>query len=407
MDLLAAVRRPLVVLDYETTGLGPADRPVEAAWLVFAPWAPPETDETTRTARHLLRGKYWKVETAPGQSSDCHQAVADSLTACVHTRLDPQMPIPWEATQVHRIGDADVRGCPAWNDVEVCAYVRSLADGTGTAMARGADGAVVPPDWAGPAVFCGHNIASFDMPRAAAWGHLNASTAIGALVCQDDVIDTDRLVRRLKAEHPAPLAPDALPWGDPARPWPPLPVVGDTLRPYATAMDGCRLALLGERPDDTTHGALVDACLAARVLHACLELWSPLWPRHEGKPPEEALAALLAALGAPPLDCRTGVADLAWDGWLALSHAREHQGIHHTHRLAVPPVGGDLAQRARVRCGKHAGKTLAQAVREDRSYFERWLLGLPHAPNTTGDQWCAPATREAIEAALGGKVMRS
>ena len=380
LNLFAAARRPLVVLDYETCGLGD-EPPVEFATLVFAPWAPPEADPATLAARAMLG------------------PIAADLTACVTTRLDPRRPIPAEATAIHKIGAAEVQGCPAWNDTEVVGYLRGLEAGDHTGDADLDKFSAV-----GPAVWCGHNVASFDLPRAQHWGHLSR--------VPDDVIDTDRLVRRLQTEHPHPLVVDDFPplvvngevWKDGPRIGP--PVVGHGLGPYRTTLGGCRLALLGEPDDDTAHGAVADCCVSARVLHACLELWAPLWPRHEGKAPDAALAEMLAALATPPLDCRTGLADLAWDGWLSLSHARERQGIRLVNRdaavnLAAAGDPTELATRAVVGKGKYRGKRLIDAVRADRQYFERYLLGLASSPPVSGDPWCAEETRVVVSAALG------
>ena len=345
--------------------------------------------------------------------------IAADLTACVTTRLDPRRPIPAEATAIHKIGAAEVQGCPAWNDTEVVGYLRGLEAGDHTGDADLDKFSAV-----GPAVWCGHNVATFDLPRAQHWGHLSSLRDFGAAsggppsVHEDgphirplDVIDTDRLVRRLQAEHPHPLVVDGYPplvvngevWKDGPRIGP--PVVGHGLGPYRTTLGGCRLALLGEPDDDTAHGAVADCCVSARVLHACLELWAPLWPRHEGKAPDAALAEMLAALATPPLDCRTGLADLAWDGWLSLSHARERQGIRHVNRdAAFNLAAGDpaeLAARAVVGKGKYRGKRLADAVRADRQYFERYLLGLAPSPPVSGDPWCAEETRAVISATLG------
>ena len=73
------LERPLAVLDLETTGLDPsADRIVEIGILLAMP------DGTTQP--------------------------------CIQ-RIDPQRPIPPEATAIHGIGDADVAGCPPFAKV--------------------------------------------------------------------------------------------------------------------------------------------------------------------------------------------------------------------------------------------------------------------------------------------------
>ena len=51
--------------------------------------------------------------------------------------------------------------------------------------------------------------------------------------------------------------------------------------------------------------------------------------------------------------------------------------------------------------GKYRGKRLIDAVRADRQYFERYLLGLASSPPVSGDPWCAEGTRVVVSAALG------
>jgi len=86
-----ALERPLAFLDLETTGLDPhADRIVELALVKFAPADDP------------ARFRHFGPDGAP--------------VRLVH-RLDPEVPIPPEATAVHRIADADVAGRPTFRAV--------------------------------------------------------------------------------------------------------------------------------------------------------------------------------------------------------------------------------------------------------------------------------------------------
>ena len=73
------IKRPLAILDAETTGVDPAtDRIVELA---------------------ILRAE-------PGKKS-----------TLFHKRLNPQRPIPQEATAIHGITDKDVANSPTFGDV--------------------------------------------------------------------------------------------------------------------------------------------------------------------------------------------------------------------------------------------------------------------------------------------------
>lgn len=265
LDLLTAVRRPLVIKDFETCGLSGAP-PVEFATLIWAPWRAPEDDEVTRLAR---------------------LDVPEGLTyACVQ-RLNPGMPIPAEATRVHGITDADVKDCPAWNDLEVRGYFQGLAAGDAA-------------EGEGPAIFVGHNIANADLPWARKWGYLPPDEV--------DAVDTLRLYRRLSKEMPHPMMVDVEPcrhYGDKI-----APVIQHGLDCYSGTVAGMHLGLVGERPMDA-HGAFVDASATARVFCRVLDLWSPLWPPKRADVPASAnLTALLACLDTPP------PGQVSWDGWL-------------------------------------------------------------------------------------------
>lgn len=271
LDLLDATRRPLVVLDFETAGLG-GKPPVEFAALVWSPWEMPVDDEETRRAAALV---------PPG------------LTYAVQMRLDPLCPIDPGATRVHRIRDEDVRGrCTAYNDLEVAGFFQGYAAGDAA-------------DGVGPAVWVGHNAAGADVPWARRWGYLPDADL--------DVVDTMRVVRRMQREMPFPLSIDVL---SPACAGFPdhtgnVSCVHNGLDAYGSSLIGAYVALYGGRPDES-HGAMADVCSTARVLCRLLDLWSPMWPPARLDLPASAnLSALLAALDAPE------PGRVSWDGWLA------------------------------------------------------------------------------------------
>lgn len=343
LDLLAAVRRPLVVLDFETSGLGGAP-PVEFAVLVWAPWEPPQKDVLTATSR---------ARTPPG------------LTYAATMRLDPLRPIDPGAMRVHGIRDADVRGVATrWDDMEVRAFFRGYADGD----PADAGGPI------GPAVWCGHNAAASDVPWARLWGYLP-----GAEV---DLIDTIRCARRLAAEHPHPLVVDEIPgvgedsafvrtWGHPL-----VPAIEDGLDCYASSLVGVHKALVGQRPAGS-HGALADCEATARVLARVLDLWAPLYAvaGADRQPPAQQLAALLAALDAPP------PREVAWDGWLTVDEQGSAQG----------------AMRYESRAPRHVWRR--GKFRGAPAHRDEWVLSLPRSP--TGDDarpaWCSPRTAAILE----------
>lgn len=264
LDMLAAARRPLVVLDFETAGLG-GKPPVEFAALVFAPWETPVDDADTLAARGAC---------PPG------------LTYACTMRLDPLCPIEPGAQRVHGISDDDVRGkARAYNDFEVAGFFRGYAEGDAA-------------EGVGRAVWAGHNVHDADLAWSRAWGYTPKDEA-------PDAIDTLRLHRRLSKEQPYPLAVDLL---NGETDW--CPAVGHGLDCYAGSLAGLHLALYGARPAGA-HGALADACASARCLARLLDLWAPLWPgKVATQAPADALAALLAALNTPP------PGQLAWSGWL-------------------------------------------------------------------------------------------
>lgn len=274
LRLLADARRPLVVLDFETAGLGGAP-PVEFAVLVFAPWDSPDDGEETRAAARLC---------PPG------------LTYAVSRRLDPLQPIDPDATRVHGIGDADVRGkATAYTDLEIRGFFQGLAAGDATWPAPGS---------AGPAVLAGHNLAGADVPWATRWGYLPDADL--------DLVDTMRLARRLAKEHPYPLSVDLLPSPGDGTGGPNLrfPAIDLGLDAFSSSLTGVHAALYGQRPDGA-HGALADACATARVLARLLDAWDlALPPLRSDVPATANLAALLAGLDAPP------PGEFSWDGWL-------------------------------------------------------------------------------------------
>jgi DNA polymerase III epsilon subunit-like protein len=272
LDLIAAARRPLVVLDFETSGLGGAP-PVEYAVAMWAPWQAPVDDDATNSARR----------TAP-----------PGLTYAATSRLDPGGPIHPDAQRVHGITAEDVRGAMPYNDLGLVSVFRSLAAGDPDAEGG--------PE--GPAIFVGHNAAESDVPWAQTWGYLPRDPAPA-------VVDTMRLQRRLVKSHPMPLVYDgATPGEHPTT----CPAQMHGLEPYATSLVGLHTALFGDPPSES-HGAMADVLSTARCLAAMLELWAPLWPgpvalHEQGDHANAAINELLACLDAPP----PGL--LSWDGWV-------------------------------------------------------------------------------------------
>jgi DNA polymerase III epsilon subunit-like protein len=278
LDLLAATRRPLVFVDFETAGLGGAP-PVEFAVLVYSPWETPVDDEETRRVAPLV---------PPG------------LTYALQMRLDPLRPIDPGATRVHRIRDDDVCGkATAFNDLEIISFFQEYARGS----------CAPPPlhpetmdNSVNPAVWCGHNAAGADVPWARRWGYLPDADL--------DVVDTMRIVRRMQREMPHPLAVDTYTQIRLEHSFAVPQCVHDGLDAYASSLVGAHVALCGDRPAES-HGAMADCVSTARVLCRLLDLWSPMWPPGRQDLPASAnLSALLAALDAPE------PGRVSWDGWL-------------------------------------------------------------------------------------------
>lgn len=275
LDLLAAARRPLVVIDFETAGLGGAP-PVEFAVLIWAPWRTPEDDEETRTMRPHV---------PPGLTYACSQ------------RLNPGQPIDPGATAVHGITDADVAGCMPYSDLTVRGFFQGLATGDAA-------------EGDGPAVFVGHNAQAADLAWGRRWGYFPAAEV--------EAVDTLRMRYRLGKEHPFPLSVDATPPvcdGDALH----VPAIGFGLDAFAANLTGLHVGLCGVRPEGA-HGAMADAAATARVLARMLDLWAPLWPaRVAGLGADGNLRALLAALDAPEPHM------VSWDGWLVRTAGGGHE----------------------------------------------------------------------------------
>lgn len=290
LTLLAACRRPLVVVDFETSGLDGAP-PVEYAVAVWAPWQASSDDPTTLLA-----------------SRSCPAGLTYAATG----RLNPGGPIHPAAQRVHGISEEDVRGALAWNDLGLRAVFRGLAEGD-PAAEGGPEGA---------AVWTGHNAAESDVPWSQMWGYLPHDPVPA-------VIDTMRLVRRLAKDHPFPIQPDAVRHLK-------CPAVGHGLEPYAKSLIGLHTALFGD-PPEVSHGALADVLSTARCLEVMLELWAPLWPAQvRDEDPDIALAAMLAALDQPPLGA------LSWDGWLA--EDRDTGAITWSGKAKKPNKGAPLTK---------------------------------------------------------------
>jgi DNA polymerase III epsilon subunit-like protein len=340
LDLLATCRRPLVFVDFETSGLSGAP-PVEFAVLVYSPWEAPVDDEETRRVAPLV---------PPG------------LTYALQMRLDPLRPIDPGATRVHRIRDEDVRGkATAFNDLEVVGFFQGYASGDAA-------------DSVGPAVWCGHNAAGADAPWARRWGYLPDDDL--------DVVDTMRIVRRMQREMPFPLAHDVL-----------TPVASGLggevsdgcvsctytgLDAYASSLVGAHVALCGDRPAES-HGAMADCVSTARVLCRLLDLWSPMWPPGRIDLPASAnLSSLLAALDAPE------PGRVSWDGWLAEDEAAPQPG-----QRALP---GGQARYVWAK-GKHRG----EPAETDPSYRQWVTTALPRRPSgNDGEAWCSQHTADIL-----------
>lgn len=275
LTLLAATKRPLVFVDFETAGLGGAP-PVEYAVAYWAPWAPLETDAASAAAR---------VIAPPG------------LTYASTMRVDPCCAIHPKAQAVHGITAEMLKGCPKYNDLEVVGFFQALANGdkdTGE----------------GPAIWGGHNIAEADVPWAQRWGYI--PRVLDAFPSRVETVDTQRMFRRLVKSHPFPVAPDAI------MPGAKVPAVGHGLTPYASSLVGVHTALSGE-PHSGSHGALADVLASAWCFMAMLEMWAPLWPAPvQGEDQHAALDALLGALNTPP----PGL--LSWDGWVEVTADGRH-----------------------------------------------------------------------------------
>lgn len=363
LDLLRAARRPLVVFDFETSGLGGAP-PVEAAVLVWAPWEEPSDDDLSRRTR---------------------AQVPEGLTYAWQTRLDPGRPIDVGSTRVHGIRDADVRGVrgvPAWNEVEVSGLFRAYALGDPL------DG---PPPGRLPAIWAGHNAAGSDVPWARTWRYLPSLADHEPRVATDnpvaipdlDVVDTMRTVRRLQKEHPHPLAADIVERVGPGSTVLSVPCIRIGLDAYSSSLVGSHVALVGFRHDGE-HGALGDCVATARVLARLLDLWSPLWvgpsqTASANKPAADVLRELVALLGRPP------PGQLSWDGWLGEPESVSQQRLTLLHQAADP------ASRWVWRRGKYQGQ---------RAHRDAWVLALPRHP--TGDDarpaWCSAETAAVLEA---------
>lgn len=320
LDLLSAAKRPLVVVDFETAGLSGAP-PVEFAVLIWAPWRTPETDAETPRVRSLV---------PPG------------LTFAMSQRLNPGQPIDSGAQAVHGITDADVAGCPLWNDLEVRMFFQGLAAGDAA-------------EGEGPAVWVGHNLQNADLAWGRRWGYFPPAEV--------DAVDTLRMRYRLGREHPFPLNVDVVDPVD-ADGGRTVMAIGWGLDVFAANLAGLHVALCGSRPE-AAHGALADACATARVFARLIDLWSPVWPpRVSSVPASVNLSALLAAWDAPEPGA------VSWDGWLAMA-----------------PSGGFTWRK-----GKHRGA----AIDCDPGY-RRWVSDLPRLPSgNDGEAWCSQHTADIL-----------
>lgn len=300
IDMLRHANRPLVWFDFETATMdGP---PVEFAMVVMAAEDDAEDHEDQTTA-----------EVAASLDMPISYAVSQ--------RLNPGCQISPGASAVHGITNADVAGCPSFDDPEIVGLFRAFED-------MGA-------------IFCGHNVAAFDLPIAHACGYIQGP----------DMLDTMRIAKRLKADFPMPhehgkaLSESSL--------------IGLGLDAFSLSLTGLHVAMTGQRFDGA-HGALADVIANVRVFQGLMEGWltEEAVINYQVNSPDP-IAVFLEHVNTPP---RTQV---GWTGWLGI-------------------VDTETTFDYEFKRGKHKGLTVSQVQARHPDYIQ-WMLG-PKGPDDLDEE---------------------
>lgn len=273
ITLCALAGRPLVFFDFEATGLTDDARPCEFACVVLDAREPPADDETTGAVRCELN--------APALAAGSLTSYGNPVAYAVTSRLRPGMKIQPGATAIHGINDSDVSTAdiPSYDDPEVIGLFRAFEE-------------------AG-AVFCGHNVAGYDLVMARRLGYVG----------HPPVIDTHRMARKFSETAPMPQAFD--PTTDQ-----PTPVCEGGLKVFRGDLSSLHYALCGWSFEGA-HGAIADVVANVRVFGRMVDLW---FHKHEssetlrqiGKDSAKARAvldALIEGLNTPP------PSEVGWSGW--------------------------------------------------------------------------------------------
>jgi DNA polymerase-3 subunit epsilon len=247
-------------------------------------------------------------------------AIDMPIAYAVSQRLNPGCPISPGATAIHGISDQDVADCPRFDDPEIVGLFRAFEDMGG--------------------IFCGHNVASFDLPIAHASGYIK----------EPDFIDTIRIARKITADDPFPHPNAVLPEGS-------LAHLG--LDAFSSSLTGLHVALTGERFDGA-HGAMADVIANVRVFRGLMDGWLPeedviSFQVNSADP----VGAFLNYVNTPPKG------QVGWCGWLKEVDTATSFG-HEFNR------------------GKHKGTMLHEVERTDKRYID-WLLG-PKGPDDLSDE---------------------
>ena len=325
VDLAALVGRPLVFFDFETAGIGRDENgsqipgpPCEFALLVIDPREEAAGDSETAAAIEAVASPSIMATTAHG------------VCYAVSSRCNPGEPITPGAQAVHGISDADVADALPYNEPQIVGLFEHFND----------------------AIWCGHNVAAFDLPCA--YRHR-------LLPPGRDFFDTMRLARRCSDDR---QFPDA--W-DPTMADDVPPVAEGGLQAFSKSLTGLHYALTGSLFDGA-HGALADVIANVRVAQGLINGWFSLDVMTsmmvDSTDKAEALATMLRCFNAPPR------AMVGHDGWI--------------RRISLN--GRDFYEFTR---GKHSGRDTEEVRRDDPSYI-RWLLSLTDLDETTREFLSGP-----------------